>query len=194
MIFARSLPLVAMLLAGAAVAAGGCSSASVPIGRDVPGPDGSVHNGGTRTLSLTLGCGLSLPIVIDTPSGTRPIGAGPEDVCEFTCDRVYAGMVQGGACSDCGPGYGAPLGPGMTADIHWDRRAYEETMTDPQCSGGFTQPCALGSSVAPVASQSGVLTVCTATALGAGYCASANQGTFPFAVDTTQSEATIEVQ
>jgi hypothetical protein len=146
---------------------------------------------GTRTLSLDLGCGLALPIVIDTPAGMRPTGPGPEDVCEFTCDRVYAGMVQGGACSDCGNGTSEALGPGTTADIHWDRRSYQETMTDPQCSSGSTQPCALGTSVAPLAAQTGVLTVCTNPS-PTGFCSTSD--TVSFTIDTTQSEGTIEVQ
>jgi hypothetical protein len=153
-----------------------------------------VHNKGTRMLSLALGCGGSLPIVLQTANGSAPIGPGPEDVCEFTCDNVYA-CKAGQSCSDCGPGYGAPLGPGMTADIQWDRRTYVETRTDPQCvvqCNGSSPTCALGTSLAPSASQAGVLTVCTSTSLGAGSCATSEM--VSFAIDTTQPQGTIEVQ
>ncbi|MCP6768705.1 hypothetical protein NL529_28080, partial [Klebsiella pneumoniae] len=69
-----------------------------------------VHNGGTKMLALNYGCGGTLPIVLDTPQGELSIGPGAANSCEFTCDNFYKGVVQT-ACSDCGPGLGAHLGP-----------------------------------------------------------------------------------
>jgi hypothetical protein len=153
-----------------------------------------VHNKGTRMLSLAFGCGGSLPIVLQTAKGSLPIGPGPEDTCEFTCDAVFA-CKAGQACSDCGNGYGAALGPGMTADIEWDRRTYVETQTNPQCviqCNGSSPTCALGTSLPSSASQAGVLTFCTAPGFGQGYCSTSEM--LNFAIDTTQPEGTIEVQ
>jgi hypothetical protein len=153
-----------------------------------------VHNKGTRMLSLAFGCGGSLPIVLQTANGRLPIGPGPEDTCEFTCDAVYA-CKAGQACSDCGNGYGAALGPGTTADIQWDRRTYVETRTNPQCviqCNGSSPTCALGTSLPSSASQAGVLTFCTAPGFGQGFCSTSEM--VNFAIDTTQPEATIEVQ
>jgi hypothetical protein len=149
-----------------------------------------VHNGGSRSLTLALGCGRSLPIQIQTATGQLPAGPGPEDTCEFTCDDVYAGHSQPGACSDCGPGVGSALGPGTTVDIPWDRRAYTERAAELSCTTG-TGSCAWGTSVAPAASQAGALTVCTSATGFPGSCTTSDVVTFT--VDTTKSEATIEV-
>jgi len=149
-----------------------------------------VHNGGTRSLTLGLGCGRSLPIQIQTATGELPAGPGPEDTCEFTCDDVYAGHSQPGACSDCGPGVASALGPGATVDVTWDRRAYTERAVDLACTTG-TGSCAWGASVAPAASQAGVLSVCTSSTGFPGSCTTSD--TVAFTVDTTKSEATIQV-
>jgi hypothetical protein len=150
-----------------------------------------VHNGGSRSLTLALGCGRSLPIQIQTATGELPAGPGPEDTCEFTCDDVYAGHSQPGACSDCGPGVASALGPGATVDVTWDRRAYTERAVDLSCTTG-TGSCAWGASVAPAASQAGVLTVCTSATGFPGSCSTSD--TVAFTVDTTKGEATIEVK
>jgi hypothetical protein len=139
-----------------------------------------------------MGCGRSLPLTLQTASGTLPAGPGPGDTCEFTCDQVYVGQVAPGACSDCGNGVSAALGPGMTADIQWDRRVYSETTINPQCTGGAaTGSCAYGTRVAPAASQAGVLSVCTSMTGLSGACSSSD--TVAFTIDTTQSAGTIEV-
>jgi hypothetical protein len=150
-----------------------------------------VHNGGSRSLTLGLGCGRSLPIQITTLSGSLPAGPGPEDTCEFTCDDVYAGHSQPGACSDCGPGVSSALGPGATADITWDRRVYTERPVELSCTTG-TGSCAWGASVAPASSQGGVLTVCTSSTGFPGSCTTSD--TVSFTADTTKSEGTIEVK
>jgi hypothetical protein len=149
-----------------------------------------VHNAGTRMLSLAYGCGGALPIVLQTPQGMLHSGPGPEDRCEFTCDVVY-GTAGNIGCTDCGPGVGTSLAPGMTADISWDRRGYQEIMTDPVCTGGASASCARGTTVAPIASQMGVLTVCTGAPVAAGWCATTD--TVTFSVDTTLTEGTIDV-
>ena len=90
----------------------------------------------------------------------------------------------------------------MTLDATWDRRTYTETMTDAQCSGGVSQTCALGTRVAPAASQVGVLTVCTDGSFGpyVATCgfglvdASSSTDAVSFTIDTTKNEGTIELQ
>jgi hypothetical protein len=151
-----------------------------------------IHNGGSRMLGLSFGCGSVAPIVLTTPGGMPTIGPAFADVCGFTCEQVYAGKAQGGACSDCGNGNGAPLAPGMTYDQSWDRRTYSESTSDPQCTGGASQPCAMGTHLAPAATQAGTLTVC----IGDSSCTVLGGASemVPFTVDTTQGEATIEVQ
>jgi hypothetical protein len=150
-----------------------------------------VHNAGTRMLAIALGCGGSLPITVQTSQGMVPIGPGPENQCEFTCDVVYGTMGGGIGCSDCGPGVGSSLAPGMTVDIAWDRRGYQEITPDPLCTGGAPAACAFGTTIGPTASQAGVLTVCTGTPLAEGYCATTD--TVMFSIDTTQKEGTIQV-
>ncbi|HEY8042585.1 MAG TPA: hypothetical protein VIF15_22440 [Polyangiaceae bacterium] len=149
-----------------------------------------VHNGGSATLSLAYGCGGALPIVLPTSQGVLGIGPGPADTCEFTCEEVYAGTA-GQSCSDCGPGYGAPLAPGATVDIAWDRRVYTEIHPDTQCVASG-QPCAMGMAVPAAAAQKGTITVCTGTSLGSGYCSTSED--VPFTLDTTGSAGTIEVK
>jgi hypothetical protein len=158
-----------------------------------------VHNTGTQMLSLTYGCGGTMPMVLNTPAGMLSIGPGAVNGCEFTCEMFYKGPVQQG-CSDCGPGVGAILAPGSTVDIPWDRRVYEAHTADPSCVMGMTGvSCALAVSMAPTASQAGVLTVCgsvSPAALGnnaGGYCTSSTF-TVNFMADTTKTEATIDVQ
>jgi hypothetical protein len=152
-----------------------------------------VHNGGTAMLRLTFGCSDALPIDIDTPDGALAIGAGSVNTCEVKCDSVYAGTPNPG-CSDCGPGIGADLAPGMTVDIQWDRRVYVAHMADVECSGSEGgNDCALGQAVAPSATQKGVLTVCSEDMYGGGYCTSGMESAVPFTIDTTKNEGTIEV-
>jgi hypothetical protein len=73
---------------------------------------------------------------------------------------------------------------------------YQASSVDPSCSGlQAGNDCALGTLVAPVAAQAGTLTVCNAGLStgggGGGYCSSSTDVTFT--VDTTGTEATIEV-
>jgi hypothetical protein len=151
-----------------------------------------VHNGGTKMLSLAYGCGANLPIVLDTPAGMASAGPGAVDTCEFNCEEVYGGQ-EDGACSDCGGGEGAALAPGATAAIKWDRRVYVAFMSDPACTRGVPESCALGEPVTSSSAQKGVITVCTATGLdGAGYCETTE--TVTFTLDTTGTSGTIEVQ
>ena len=154
-----------------------------------------VHNGGTKALRLTYGCGATLPIEVETPKGALDISPGGVNSCEVTCDRVHEGFPNRG-CTDCGPGVGAPLEPGMTKDITWDRRVYTAHMADPKCSGSTTgNDCALGALVAPASAQKGVLTVCSSAPSGGdGYCSEKDQSTVSFTLDTAKDEGTIEVQ
>ncbi|MFS8067204.1 MAG: hypothetical protein ACMG6S_12605 [Byssovorax sp.] len=154
-----------------------------------------VHNGGTKALRLTYGCGATLPIEVEAPKGTLGISPGGVESCEVKCDRVYEGFPNLG-CSDCGPGVGAALEPGMTKDIVWDRRVYTAHMADPKCSGStMGNECALGALVAPASAQKGVLTVCNSVPSGDdGYCSAEDQSTVTFILDTAKDEGTIEVQ
>jgi hypothetical protein len=151
-----------------------------------------IHNGGSRMLGLSFDCGDVAPIVLTTPGGMQSIGPAFADFCGFTCDEVNAGKAQGGACSDCGGGNGAPLAPGMTYDQSWDRRTFAAGMSEPQCTAGLAEPCAMGTHVAPVAAQSGMLTVC----IDGSFCTVMGGASemLTFTIDTTQSEGTIEVQ
>jgi hypothetical protein len=157
-----------------------------------------LHNGGATDMGLSYGCGGTIPVMVATPGGTLGIGPGPANGCEFTCESEYKGPVQT-ACSDCGPGVGAPIAAGGTVDIAWDRRVYVPHVADPQCVGGQTGVnCALAQAVAPTSAQQGTLTVCTASTNN-GFCSSSSSGggttkDIPFTVDTTASEATIQVQ
>lgn len=162
---------------------------------DAPGETFSftVTNTGTRMLRLAYGCGQSLPVLLETSHGTLQIGPGV-DLCEFTCDPVYKGKPNPG-CSDCGPGYGADLGPGMSATMQWDRRVYEEHTAPKACSGSeFGNDCALGHLVKET-SVKGTLNLCTETMSGAnGYCLPDALEPVAITVDLTKTSATIEVQ
>lgn len=156
-----------------------------------------VHNAGAGTMGLSYGCGGTIPVSLVTPGGTLGIGPGSANSCEFTCQDEYKGPVQT-ACSDCGPGVGATLPAGGTVDIAWDRRVYVAHTADPQCVGGQTGvSCALPQPVAATSAQQGTLTVCT-TAATNGYCGASSGGgvskDVAFTVDTTQAQATIDVQ
>jgi hypothetical protein len=204
----RTIPsLFAFLLAAVlAQAAAGCGSGVEPCeGADCGGnacqidPPGEtftihVHNGGSQMLRLAYGCGKTLPIEIETPGGHQRISPGPADTCEVACDTVYAGQPNN-PCSDCGSGVGADLGPGMIADIEWDRRIYVAHTADPKCSGNPDgNSCALGQAVAPATAQAGVLTTCTdMVSGGAGYCLTADENPVSFLIDTTNTEGTIEI-
>jgi hypothetical protein len=151
-----------------------------------------IHNAGSRMLNVSFNCNQVAPIVLTTPGGALPIDPDAVDFCGFTCDEVYAGTAHPGSCSDCGNGTSAALAPGMTYDQTWDRRTYAETTADPRCTGGATGPCALGTRIAPVASQAGVLTVCTDGSNCTVTGGASEKVTFT--VDTTKGQGTIEVQ
>lgn len=148
-----------------------------------------IHNAGTRELSLTYGCGETLPIVIDTADGPRGIGAGSGDFCEVSCDAVYQGAGNWG-CSDCGPGSGEPLLPGASVVIDWDRRVYIPHEAPAACSGHEDgNSCALGLPVGNA--TSGTLTYC----LGAdsqGGCSDGSEA-ISFTMDLALSTVSIEI-
>jgi hypothetical protein len=180
----------AMTKSSAGTGGGGSSSCHL----DPPGTPFTitVHNGGTKMLGLAEGCGLSYPIVLDTPEGMLGIGPGPADPCEFSCDRVYAGMA-GVGCSDCGNGSHAPLPPGASVTITWDRRVYAGMKVPSACvNGPSSATCAFGHAVAPTSTQQGVLTACADPNAG-GQCLTASQMPVTFTLDTTKSSGTIEV-
>jgi hypothetical protein len=150
-----------------------------------------VHNVGQAPIVLDLGCGHTVPIVLATAAGR--LSAGPGGVagsCEFTCDEVYANTSSPGGCTDCGPGVSRTIAPGETADVAWDRRVYTKHTIVAPCS---TQPgeCALGISVPPDAAQLGAVTTCPAAQHQTFSCAAPT--TTEFTVDTTVTEATIDV-
>jgi hypothetical protein len=151
-----------------------------------------VHNAGAAELLLPFGCGEHVPIEIETPGGAAGIGVGNASTCQVSCDTVFAGNPNPG-CSDCGPGVGRLLPAGATVDIRWDRRVYVPHVADASCSGSDEgNDCALGVAVSPSATQQGALTVCTDTQ-GGGFCFGGSSVETPFTVDTSASEATIEV-
>jgi hypothetical protein len=149
-----------------------------------------VHNAGTSTIVLDLGCGRTLPIILATPAGRLSIGPGGADACEFTCDQIYAGQAVPGGCTDCGPGVSKEIVPGYVVDVAWDRRVYARHTLEPACSKA-TGTCALGTAVAPTASQLGALTTCPLAQHQPFSCAAPT--TTEFTVDTTSAEATIDV-
>jgi hypothetical protein len=153
-----------------------------------------VHNGGTKMLSLSYGCGGAIPIQLATPNGMESIGTEGANNCEVTCDVAYAGNAPTG-WSDCGPGQGAALGPGTTVDIAWDHRVYGDHAIDPACVKGPINPgaapnCILGQAVPPAVAQQGSLAVCNSSMV-AGYCFGPVTAV-SFTIDTTKSEGTIE--
>jgi hypothetical protein len=157
-----------------------------------------VHNGGTRTLRLTYGCGAELPIRLDLQDGSAEIGSGD---CSLKCDDVYDGKgttVEPG-CADCGPGMGETLAPGATVDITWDRRVYVAHSIDGTCGDIAGTNCALPVVIPLLEAQTGVLRVCadskTPEDIGGvpGVC-SGEEEMVNFTVSTLGDEATIEVQ
>src|SRR5205085_6800864 len=117
------------------------------------------------------------------------IGPGAVDICEFTCDQVYAGQVQPGGCSDCGPGYWQTIMPGATADLPWDRLVYVRHTVEPPCATA-TGTCALGVPVAPSTAQSGTLTACATQGPTTGC---AQQNVVTFTIDPTANAGPIEL-
>ena len=163
---------------------------------DPPGKSFTFHviNTSKQMRHLAFGCGGTLPMNLETSTGKLSIGPGAVNTCEFTCDELYAGTA-GPACSDCGSGLGADLGPGVTADIKWDRRVYVAYTPDPKCTPVMQgASCALGHAVAPASVQKGVLTVCSDPTAGqVGFCSTAGSIPVSFEVDTTQNQATIMI-
>lgn len=153
-----------------------------------------VHNLGMQKLKLAFGCGLTLPLAIETGDG--PLRAGPGvgngSQCEYTCEQIYSSTGMD-PCTDCGAGVGVDLSPGAVADIVWDRRVYVDTKIDPKCVTNGATECPKGTLVAPIAKQKGVLTVCSdvqSTPLG-GDCLEGSSIPFNFEADTSGDETTI---
>ena len=165
----------------------GGSSCSLP-------PAGSftfhVHNAGTGTLLIDLGCGKTSPLTLNTLDGPLPGGPGNVDACELTCDDIYMGLATPGGCTDCGGGTLRSVAAGATADVAWERRGYVERTVDPACSSKQGM-CASAIAVAPVTSQQGTLTTCPIDQQPTGSCLQPT--TTSFDVDTTGSEATVTV-
>jgi hypothetical protein len=162
-----------------------------------------LRNAGDQMISWDPGCAMSIPIVLHLPEGDLPAGPWPADICGHTCDEVYAGTAFPGGCTtDCGLGYAVPVAPGALADIVWDRRVYTAHTFDAACRS-FSSPtwmmCALGRAVAPAAAQSGTIKICPGTVPWPGGCQnsagmSIDSRSVEFTVDTTGSEAIIEVR
>jgi hypothetical protein len=150
-----------------------------------------VQNAGAVPLVVDLGCGLTVPITLDTPSGPLPAGAGNVDACGFTCEQVYAGQVVPGACTDCGPGIVKTIAPGGTAEIRWDRRGYVGQSVVPGCAPA-PGSCAAGVAIAGAPAQAGSLTTCPSDQRPTGSCLQPKLT--PFTIDTTGADAVIEVR
>jgi hypothetical protein len=152
-----------------------------------------IHNAGSKMLRLAYACGTAYPIELVTPQEKLAIGPGAVDLCEVTCDALYAGKASY-PCSDCGPGTGANLPPGFTVNITWDRRTYTEYTPEPMCTPIAGAKCALGTAIGNDSMQQGILSVCSdADMQPDGYCSGAGTVPINFAVDTTKDEGTIEV-
>jgi hypothetical protein len=157
-----------------------------------------VHNGGSKMLRLTYGCGAELPIQLDTQNGAAEIGSGD---CSLKCEDVYDGVATtvNPGCADCGPGMGEALAPGATVDIVWDRRVYIAHTIDGTCGDIAGTNCALAEATALKDAHTGVLRVCadgkTPEDIGGvpGFCSGEEQ-MVNFTVNTLGDEATIEVQ
>lgn len=165
---------------------------------DAPGKNFTftINNTGTRNLRLAYGCGTNYPITLTTTHGTLGIGAETAEFCGTSCDAVYKGYINFG-CSDCGPGYGADLGPGASATIQWDRRVYQHHTAPMACSGNESgNDCALGMLVTET-TVSGTLSVCndgSMTTPGDGYCSTDNLEPFPFTLDLSKDSISVDVQ
>jgi hypothetical protein len=179
---------------GGSDGAGGAEGGTEVGGNCGLAPSGSftfhVHNAGATTLILDLGCGATSPLTLATPNGALPGGPGNVDVCEFSCDQIYTTFATPGGCTDCGAGMQRTVAAGATADIAWNRNVYVERAVDPACTPKQGM-CASAIPVAPVTSQQGTLTSCPIDQHPTGSCLSAT--TTSFNVDTTGSEATIDV-
>ena len=100
-------------------------------------------NRSASTRLVSFGCGGNRPIELDTPRGTLSIGTEKADFCGNMCDLVLLG-VKPSSCSDCGPGVGPTVAPGMSTEIVWDRRVWVPATIAPSCSGLAQEaPCAL---------------------------------------------------
>jgi hypothetical protein len=155
-----------------------------------------INNTGTRMLRLAYGCGSALPITLNTSHGNLGIGEESAEACGVPCESVYQGNPNFG-CSDCGPGYGASLGPGQSAMIQWDRRVFQKHSAPPACSGLETSnECALGL-LLKESMVSGMLGICTDGAMGTsgdGYCSSDFIESLPIHVDLSKDSLSIDVQ
>jgi hypothetical protein len=152
-----------------------------------------IRNVGTNVLNLPLGCGDQRPIVLETPMGALSIGPTDEGICDESCEDVY-GQSQPEFCTDCGDGVGIVVAAGATADIAWDRRVYQTRDADPSCvEGANNVQCDLPLTVAPTATQSGVVSLCPYSQFGLQGCSSAPALMFNFTVDTTAPAAVIDV-
>jgi hypothetical protein len=149
-----------------------------------------VHNAGASALIVDLGCGATSPITLETPAGTHGAGPGNADSCEFSCDRVYAGLDVPGGCSDCGGGVQRSLPAGGVVDVSWDRRVYVERAVDPLCSARPGM-CALGIFVDPTTTQNGTVITCPVDQHPTASCL--QPLVTSFAIDTTGTDATIDV-
>jgi hypothetical protein len=149
-----------------------------------------LHNAGTSNLIVDLGCGATSPVTLDTPAGKLGAAPGNADVCEFSCDRVYAGLASPGGCTDCGGGVQETLAPGYVVDVSWDRRVYVEWAVDPLCAARAGM-CALGIFVAPTSAQMGTVTTCPADQHPTASCL--QPLVTSFTIDTTGVEATLDV-
>ena len=163
---------------------------------DVPGTTFTfqLDNTGTRNLRLLTGCGGTIPITVDTPSGAVPISRGSADGCEVSCDSVFKGQQNFG-CSDCGPGTSFAVDAGKVTDVAWDRRGYTAYEVDPSCSGNADgNRCALGTLVDPATTKTGTVTICSDTLYpDSDSCPAENLVPVAFNLDLSKSSVVISV-
>jgi hypothetical protein len=152
---------------------------------EAPGAPFTFHivNAGQRSYTLTLGCGLQLPITLQTATGATAIAPGGPDFayCQYSCDSAAAPGAY--PCSDCGPGEGQSLAAGSEVDLQWDRRLYRQ---DSQC--GCWRGTGAGS-----AALVGALLLCEDAGMPSGSCSKPFVGV-PFTYDPSRSSVTIPVQ
>jgi hypothetical protein len=212
-LFLEATPLLATV---ALLSGGGCSSSVDPAGGGGTGGQGGnpackldfpptgtftfhIHNAGSSPRSIPFGCGSTIPIQLDTPTG--PVASSLQGIavadCNESCEDAYTapGVTTFPFCSDCGGGMSADLPAGSTVDITWNRIGRVTDAVPAPCVGdaGITS-CLRAIAVAASMTQTGTLTVCSSGGSLEGDCGGpSGQTAVSFTVDTTKGEATIEV-
>lgn len=160
-----------------------------------------VHNAGSAHKTLVLGCGSTLPIMLQSANGPAALVL-DDNSCfgdgDGSCHDAFMGKFLQ-ECSDCGPGDYDDLPAGAVVDFSWDHVGWVQESIPAQCvadagSSGdpdFMSTCQLAFPMPPSTKQEGSVTVCNETDPHFGTCVDADET--EFTIDTTKSEATIDV-